>query len=73
VSHAPWSAFYGGAQFSLPLLHALIPPQEFALLDSLVNGDTKHDKVVRNVAAVKLPDADPVSGAKVPLMRVWSS
>jgi uncharacterized protein YjlB len=27
--------------------------------------------VVRNVAAVKLPAADPVSGAEGPLVRIW--
>lgn len=32
---------------------------------------SEHDEVVRNVAAVKLPAADPVSGAGGPLVRIW--
>jgi uncharacterized protein YjlB len=31
----------------------------------------EHDDVVRNVAAVKLPQADPVAGAVGPLLRLW--
>ena len=32
----------------------------------------EHDEVVRNVAAVQRPNADPVSGEGGPLMRLWS-
>ena len=31
----------------------------------------EHDEVVRNIAAVKPPAADPVSGSAGPLMRIW--
>lgn len=31
----------------------------------------EHDEVVGNIAAVKLPAADPVSGADGPLVRIW--
>jgi uncharacterized protein YjlB len=31
----------------------------------------EHDEVVRNVAAVEMPAADPVSGAVGPLVRIW--
>ena len=31
----------------------------------------EHDEVVRNVAATKLPNADPVSGTGGPLVRIW--
>jgi uncharacterized protein YjlB len=31
----------------------------------------EHDEVVRNIAAVKPPPADPVSGSAGPLMRIW--
>ena len=33
---------------------------------------SEHDEVVRNVAAVKLPNADPVSGSNGPLTRIWT-
>ena len=33
----------------------------------------EHDEVVRNIAAVKLPPADPVSGADGPLSRLWGA
>jgi uncharacterized protein YjlB len=32
---------------------------------------SEHDEVVQNIAAVKLPAADPVSGAQGPLVRIW--
>jgi len=32
----------------------------------------EHEEVVRNVASVSLPLADPVSGDDGPLMRVWN-
>lgn len=32
---------------------------------------SEHDEVVRNVAAVPMPAADPVSGADGPLPRLW--
>jgi uncharacterized protein YjlB len=31
----------------------------------------EHDEVVRNVAAVELPTADPVAGIEGPLVRIW--
>ena len=31
----------------------------------------EHEEVARNIAAVKLPAADPVSGADGPLVRIW--
>ena len=31
----------------------------------------EHDEVVRNIAAVKLPPADPVSGDDGPLVHLW--
>lgn len=33
----------------------------------------EHAEVVRNVAAVELPPADPVSGKTGPLTRIWSA
>ncbi|MEJ0017376.1 MAG: cupin domain-containing protein [Acetobacteraceae bacterium] len=32
----------------------------------------EHEEVVRNIAHVKLPDADPVTGANGPLVRIWA-
>jgi len=38
----------------------------------LRHGDpAEHDEVVRNVAAVEIPAADPVSGNGGPLMQIW--
>jgi uncharacterized protein YjlB len=33
----------------------------------------EHQEVVRNVTAVSMPMADPVSGAAGPLVRIWSA
>ncbi len=33
----------------------------------------EHDEVVRNVAAVDMPTADPVSGGDGPLLRIWGA
>jgi uncharacterized protein YjlB len=33
----------------------------------------EHDEAVRNIAAVPLPPADPVSGETGPLTRIWSA
>ena len=33
----------------------------------------EHDEVVRNIAAVRLPPADPVSGNEGPLVRIWAA
>lgn len=33
----------------------------------------EHDEVVRNIAAVPMPPADPVSGEAGPLNRIWGS
>jgi uncharacterized protein YjlB len=33
----------------------------------------EHDEVARNVAAVGMPAADPVSGREGPLVRIWGA
>ena len=46
-------------------------PDNTARRDLRRGDPAEHDEVVRNIAAVKLPAADPVSGADGPLVRIW--
>ncbi len=46
-------------------------PDNTARRDLRRGNPTEHDEVVRNVAAVAMPNADPVSGASGPLMKIW--
>ncbi len=40
-------------------------------LDTRRGKPEEHEEVVRNIATVPLPDADPVEGAEGPLRRFW--
>ena len=46
-------------------------PDNNARRDLRRGNPAEHDEVVRNVAAVAMPNADPVSGAEGPLVRIW--
>jgi uncharacterized protein YjlB len=46
-------------------------PDNTARRDLRRGNPAEHDEVVRNIAAVKLPAADPVSGEAGPLVKVW--
>jgi uncharacterized protein YjlB len=47
-------------------------PDNTARRDLRRGQPAEHDEVVRNIAAVQLPAADPVSGAAGPLVQLWS-
>ena len=46
-------------------------PDNTARRDLRRGNPAEHDEVVRNIAAVRLPPADPVSGGEGPLVRIW--
>jgi uncharacterized protein YjlB len=46
-------------------------PDNTELRDLRRGKPAEHDEVVRNIAAVEPPAADPVSGDAGPLVRIW--
>ncbi|HTC10176.1 MAG TPA: cupin domain-containing protein [Acetobacteraceae bacterium] len=48
-------------------------PANTAMRDLRRGNPAEHDDVVRNIAAVPLPPADPVAGDDGPLLRLWAA
>lgn len=48
-------------------------PDNTARRDLRRGDPAEHDEVVLNIAEVKLPNADPVTGGGGPLVRIWSA
>ena len=48
-------------------------PANTATRDLRRGNPAEHDDVVRNIAAVPLPPADPVAGDDGPLLRLWAA
>jgi uncharacterized protein YjlB len=46
-------------------------PDNTARRDLRRGNPAEHDEVVSNIAAVAMPNADPVTGAGGPLVRIW--